>query len=108
MATHGITVVVLAYERDLDGDLSGETVAGKIVGAAFAPGQSSEDTDRKAQVSTTATLYVPPGSFAVTAQHRIRFPGGLVWKVAGTPGIWINPLTGWSAGGEIRLERVTG
>lgn len=108
MAPFGVTVEVLGGERDLDGDLHDEQVIGTIAGAAFAPGTSSEDNDRKAQVVAAGVLYVPPGSFPVTAQHRIRFPGGAVWTVDGTPGIWSNPLTGWSAGGEIRLSRVTG
>lgn len=108
MSPFGITVEVLAGERDLDGDRSDEQVVGTIVGAAFAPGTSIEDNDRQAQVVTTGTLYVPPGSFPVTAQHRIRFPGGLVWTVDGTPSGWGSPLTGWQAGGEIRLRRVTG
>jgi hypothetical protein len=108
MSPFGITVEVLGGERDLDGDLHDEQPVGTITGAAFAPGTSTEDNDRKSQVVTTGTLYVPPGAFPVTAQHRIRFPGGAVWTVDGAPGTWSNPLTGWSAGGEIRLRRVTG
>jgi hypothetical protein len=108
MSPFGITVEVLGGERDLDGDLQDEQVVGTIAGAAFAPGTSTEDNDRKAQVVTTGTLYVPAGSFPVTAQHRIRFPGGVLWTVDGAPGAWNSPLTGWAAGGEIRLRRVTG
>lgn len=108
MAQFGITVEVLGGERDLDGDLNDEQVVGTIAGAGFAPGSSVEDNDRKAQVVTTGTLYVPAGAMQVTAQHRIRFPGGLVWSVDGTPGDWSSPLTGWQAGREIRLRRATG
>ncbi len=108
MAPFGIRVEVLAYDQDNDGDLSNERVAGVIEGAAFAPGSSTEDTDRKAQVTTTATLYVPPGSPAVTAQNKLRLPGGLVWEVAGSPSPWASPLTGWAPGAEIQIKRVTG
>ena len=108
MAPFGLTVEVLGGTRDLDGDLQGEQVVGTIVGAGFAPGTSIEDNDRKAQVVTTGTLYVPADAMQVTAQHRIRFPGGVVWSVDGAPGDWNSPLTGWQAGREIRLRRATG
>lgn len=103
----GVTVEVLAGTRDLDGDLQDEQVIGTIIGA-FAPGTSIEDNDRKSQVVTTGTFYVPPGAMAVTSQYRLRFPGGVVWSVDGEPSPWNSPLTGWSAGGEVRIRRVTG
>jgi hypothetical protein len=104
----GVAVEVLSYDRDLDGDLSNERVVGVIEGGAFAPGGSTEDTDRKAQVVDTATLYAPAGSPSVTAQNKLRFPGGVVWEVDGTPSPWASPLTGWDPGFEIRITRARG
>jgi hypothetical protein len=108
MAPFGITVEVLAYDRDLDGDLSNERVVGTIAGGAFAPGSSTEDTDRKAQIVDRAVLYAPPGSTPVTDQNKLRFPGGVIWEVDGTPLPWSSPLTGWTPGAEIHIKRVRG
>jgi hypothetical protein len=108
MLPFGVTVEVLAYDRDLDGDLSNERVAGVIEGGAFAPGASIENTDRKSQVIDTAIYYAPPGSPPVTAQNKLRFPGDVVWEVDGNPLPWASPLTGWAPGFEVHITRVRG
>jgi hypothetical protein len=108
MAPYGIRVEVLAYEENLDGDLSNERVVGVIEGGAFAPGSSTEDTDRKSQTVTYAKLYAPPGSPAVTAKNKLRFPGSVVWEIDGEPLPWASPLTGWAPGAEINIKRVKG
>ena len=95
--------------RDRHGD---ETRAplGTIDGCSFAPGESTEDTDKRAQVVTKGELYVPVTDIAVavTAQQRIRFPDGREWTVGGEPQWWSNPYTGTREGGVIALQRVTG
>ena len=102
-----ITVDVLAVTRNEHGDRT-TTPAGSIPGCGFEPLGSSEDTDNRAQVATTAALYVPRTDVVVTAQHKIRTPDGHVWDVDGDPAWWSNPLTGDRPGGQIRLTRVTG
>jgi hypothetical protein len=107
MSPFGVTVEVISRVRGQHGDTT-RVPKGSIAGCGFAPSSSTEDNDRKAQVDTTASLYIPPGSLAVSAQDVIRFPNGDEWQVDGEPLMWFSPLTGWAPGGEVRIRRVTG
>ncbi len=68
---------------------------------------STEDNAGRVRVATGRTLYTPPGA-GITATSRVRLADGTTWRVAGDPGRWRSPLTGWSPGDQIELERVTG
>lgn len=107
MHPFGITVDVLSTTRDNHGD---ETTAltGRISGCAFAPSTGTEDNDNRAQVASFGDLYCPATDLTVTAQHRIRLPGGDVWRVVGPPQQWERPYSGGTAGLVLHLERVTG
>lgn len=107
MHPFGITADVLAATRDVHGDETLTTV-GHLYGCAFAPSASTEDTDNRALVSITGDLYCIGSSVAVTAQHRVKFAGGLVWAVDGSPEQWDRPYSGGTAGLVIHLKRVTG
>lgn len=102
-----VTVTVLAVTADRHGDKT-PTPVGTLTGCPWAPGPSSEDTDNRAQVIETGTLYPPKLTIAVTAQHRIRFPDNTVWEVDGEPQQWGNPFTGSRPGAVIHLKRVRG
>jgi hypothetical protein len=76
-----------------------------VVGV-FAPGGSSELVQGQDTVISQPTVYLPAGT-DVTAVDQIEV-GGVRYLVDGTPNTWASPFTGWKAGVEVRLERVTG
>lgn len=96
--------------------------AGRVEGSAVAPRTSVEGGDQPAQVISGLVWYVPSGQPRVESDFRVRFrsgpyaaasladPPALVdlWRVDGEVGTWESPLTGWSPGAEVRLERVRG
>jgi len=103
---HGETVTVWREITDKFGDT---TVVEQrtVAGCGVAPRTSTEDNAGRVRVTTGITLYAPPGS-GITATSRVRLADGTTWRVAGDPGRWRSPLTGWSPGDQIELERVTG
>lgn len=62
---------------------------------------------RTARLTTGLTMLAPPGH-GITARHRVILPDGQEYRVEGAPGQWRSPLTGWSPGDQIELERVEG
>lgn len=68
---------------------------------------STEDNYQHNTVIRVSTGYGPPDA-DVADQDVIRRADGTRWQVEGDPGRWRNPLTGWPAGTEVSLRRVTG
>lgn len=78
----------------------GTTPTHSITGCLFDPGGSSEVRDGRTAVTTTPTLYLPPGAdLAATDQVVVR---GDLFEVAGKPAVWID------AGVVAQLQEVTG
>lgn len=87
-----------------------------IDGCAWAPRVAEENENNRTTVIIGLTLYGPfgadirfddriilpdmPGAAPQPRKHR-------TYKVIGDPGLWRNPFTGWNAGLEVALERVT-
>ncbi|GAA0632186.1 hypothetical protein GCM10010174_61490 [Kutzneria viridogrisea] len=78
-----------------------------VEGCGFAPRTATEDVDRRDTVITGLTLYAPAGA-DIRPTDRIVRVDGTVWEIAGEPGDWWTPLTGWHPGLEIAVTRVTG
>lgn len=106
MFAFGQSVTVWDEITDRFGD---DTVTNErtVGGCAVAPRTSTEPSSGRVQVTTGVTLYCPP-SAGIKATSRVRLEDGTVWRVAGDPGQWSNPLTGWYPGDQIELERVRG
>lgn len=77
-----------------------------IDGCGFAPRYSSEVNDNRTSVITGFSLFGPPGS-DILAKDRVKLADGNVYRVVGEAAQWDNPLTGWVAGFEAAVERVT-
>jgi hypothetical protein len=105
---YGETVEVYREQRNRVGDVThvDEQV---IEGAIIAPRTSSEAGGdmRTATVRTGLTVYLPDTS-GLTSAHRLVRADGTVWRVSGQPAEWRNPLTGWSPGSQIEIDRVQG
>ncbi len=110
----GETVVVYREVRDpVHGDIT-RGAQRTISGVALYPRTSTESQGpgtsndlRTAIVTTGLTMLGPPGT-VIDAHERVVAPDGTEWKVAGNPGRWRSPLTGWAPGDQIELERVEG
>lgn len=73
----------------------------------FAPGASSETTDRADQVTARMTVYA--GLYAdVRATDKARLPDGTTWQVTGEPQRYKSPFVPDAGVCVIDLERVTG
>ncbi|MBP2341119.1 hypothetical protein JOF41_007373 [Saccharothrix coeruleofusca] len=88
----------------------------QVPGCALAPRTSSEREEQRDTVIVGLTLFAPHGA-DIQAQDLVRLPADrmvpaiyhdTVWRVQGEAGSWASPLTGWTPGVEIALERVTG
>lgn len=92
--------------RDRYGDVSPGTEF-NVEGVGFAPRYSNEtNSDNRNTVITGLQMYVPIGIELRPTDVVVR--NGVKWRVQGLPGEWVSPLTGWKAGIEVALERVTG
>lgn len=79
-----------------------------LAGFAFAPGRSTENPAFRAEVTTKAELYGPPG-VDIRAEDSIEVPGKGIWQVDGDPADWgPNPHSGHRPGSVILLKRQTG
>lgn len=107
MLMYGFTAVVLSVTRNNHGD-EVTSPAGHAFGCGFAPGASTEDNDNRAQVATVGDLYCTSTDITITAQHRVRLPGGDEWRVDGEPEWWTSPYGAAAGGGVIHLRRVRG
>lgn len=90
-----------AFNNDVFNDVPQGTVTG-----AFAPGGSVEQIQGRDMVITQPTVYLPAGT-DLGAVDAVEI-GALQYEVDGDPHNWVNPWTGWRAGLEVRLRRVTG
>lgn len=94
-----------------------------VVVGAFAPGGSSELIQGQDTLIANPTVYLPAGTAVGGVDAVVRNPTlngdqpvldgdgkplGDWYEVDGPPAVWSSPLTGWSPGVEVRLERVTG
>jgi hypothetical protein len=77
-----------------------------IEGCGLAPRYSSEVHDNRSSVIIGFSLFGPPGS-DILAKDRVRWVDGNTYRVEGEAAQWDNPLTGWVAGFEAALERIT-
>lgn len=93
-----------------------------IDGCIDVPSSSVEEgaTSTELAVTDRRTVYCPPGSDLLVTDRVILHPVGMdtipandplrrsnAYNVLGRPTDWTNPLTGWSPGMEITLERVS-
>jgi hypothetical protein len=104
--TATITRRALASTKDIDGNDVYTTTAIPVPGCAFAPAGSVEVVQGRDTVTTTPTLYMPPGT-VVLATDAITFRS-LLYEVDGTPAVYTNPFTGWNPGVVARLKAVNG
>lgn len=72
----------------------------------FAPRSSTELSDQRSTVIIGLTMYGPVADIQPT-DTIIRVDGER-FRVEGRPGTWHQPFTGWEAGMEVALEKVTG
>lgn len=103
----GQTVQVFREVRDRFGDIT-RVDERELDGVAIAPRVSNEGGGdmRTAVVTTGLTMYAPPGH-GLTAHHSVEVDG-VVYRVQGQPASWRSPLTDWSAGDQIELDRTEG
>lgn len=99
-------MTVRRFTTDRYGDRS-EVSSHQLSGCALAAQRSSEDTARAGTVATEQLLYGPYGA-DLTAQDVVVLPDGTEWEVDGSPESWRSPFTGWEAGVQVRVRRVTG
>lgn len=108
---YGVTLTVHRATRDDFGD-PGPEITHTIGGCALAPRQSSEPVEAgRATVIVGLTAYLPHGADVRAADVVVPSAGrwaGTRWKVEGDAGDWSSPFSGWTAGAEVALERVTG
>jgi hypothetical protein len=107
----GIAVTLHRYSSDGSRDAHGHAVAtydSEVVqGCAFKPGQTSESTQGSEQVTSAATIYVPPGTDA-SPLDRFEYPPGEMYEVYGAEDAWVSPFTGLVAPEAYLLRQVTG
>jgi hypothetical protein len=103
----GQSVKVWREVRDRFGDVT--RVDERVLdGVAVAPRVSNEGGGdlRTAIITTGLTMFAPSGH-GVSAHHRVEVDG-VVYRVQGTPGRWVSPLSGWEPGDQIELDRTEG
>ena len=88
----------------------------EVAGCWIAPRSSSEREDQRDTVIVGLSLFAPHGA-DIRARDVVTLPVDPFvpiayqekrWRVQGEAGSWANPLTGWTPGVEVALERVTG
>lgn len=79
-----------------------------ITGCLLAPGSSNEPTEAgRDSVTTTATLYAPPGT-TIGPRDRVTTPDGTTWDVVGEPAAWPPPpVSGSTTGGGVVVTLTT-
>lgn len=106
MFPHGVTVTV---ERPTGADRYGNPsppTSHTLDGVAFAPAGSSEMVDRSATVEWDQDLLI--GYDDDLRAEDVVIDGDDRYRVHGRPERWLNPMSGWAAGGMARLKAVTG
>lgn len=82
------------------------TTTTAVVTGAFNPGVSAELVQGQDLLTTQPTVYLPAGTI-IGAIDAVQIDG-MTYEVDGSPNEWRNPFTGWGAGIEVKLKRVTG
>jgi hypothetical protein len=105
----GERVTVYREIRDRFGTVT-RTDEQTVDGVAVAPRTSSETGAdmRSAVVRSGLTMFLPDETVRLTAAHRVIREDGTEWRVQGLPAVWANPLTGWTPGVQVEIDRVTG
>jgi hypothetical protein len=100
-------------ERDPDGNRIWDEADALTRPGAFAPAAGSEATSADQDQVTSMPQVLFTGQAAVDVANvvdsnsAIRRANGDVWEIAGEPGDWSNPWTGFG-GLALQLERQTG
>jgi hypothetical protein len=76
-------------------------------GCAWWSNATSEDDEGRLTVTTGRTALLPDAA-VVAASSRVRFPDGSLWQVQGDPAPQWSPITGFTGGILVLLQRVTG
>jgi hypothetical protein len=93
--------------QDADGvDIYGTTTV-TITNCVTYPRQSSEAVYGRDTVIVGRTLIAPYGT-VINPVDRFTLADGLTYEVDGVAGVWSSPFTGYQAGVEVALKRVTG
>lgn len=111
---HGETVTILTGTAAADpysgeaGDLNWDDPAEQDVeGCGVQPRTSVEPSqDARTAVIVGLTVFMPAGT-VIGPHNRLRVRGD-DYEVEGEPGEWISPFTGWAAGVEVAVKRVSG
>lgn len=110
MFPSGVTVTIvrrsLSSNKDIDGNDVYVTTTSTVPGCAFASAGSVELVQGQDIVTTTPTLYMPPGTLVLVTDAITV--GSVTYEVSGTPAADASPFTGWAPGVVVRLKVVTG
>jgi hypothetical protein len=103
---------IKVIERTVTGqDAYGNDVYGEAIrvirNCAISPGNSSEDIQGTASVSSDVILHVPT-STDVGNFDRVVLPDGNTYRITGVPKYWHSPFTGSTSMIEIPLQFVSG
>lgn len=104
---YGETVTVIRTTRSARYGDTTDGTSFTLSGCGFAPRGSSELEEQRVTVITGYTMYAPADADIRPTDVVVR-ESGTRWQVKGEPGYWVSPFTGWAAGIEVALERVTG
>lgn len=101
-----ITVRVRSTARNRTGGTT-TTSERLLAGCLFAPTGSSEEYERREEVTATGQLFVPP-AHGIVSTDEIVLPDDTVWQVNGTSEDWTTGWTDWQPGSVIPLQRTEG
>jgi hypothetical protein len=104
-----VTITLLSRTRsgtDADGNDTYTTTETPLPGAFVYPRTSSELVQGQDTVIVGLTLSAPPGT-VIHSTDRVRV-GTDVYEIDGAAADWTSPFTGWDAGVQAALTKVTG
>lgn len=111
MMPNGDTVGVLRSQgRDKFGDVSLDLhheIHGVGIDWSSTDTTNSGEVENRAAVVSNVVMYCPVGT-DILASDRVELPDGDTYRVVGKPAPWKNPMTGWSAGVVVKLQRIEG
>jgi hypothetical protein len=103
-----ITVTVQHVTTNRTGGRANDGDPVSLAGCVWWPDGSSEEFDRRDEVTTTSTLSVPFGS-DIRPTDEITLTGDdTVWQVNGSNEPYANPFTGRQRGAIVNLQRTEG
>jgi hypothetical protein len=79
-----------------------------IPGCTGWPGTSSEELDRRDEVTTTYTVSVPAGAPEILPTDEAVLPDGTVWQVNGSVQRYTGTVNSATRGVLVQLQRGTG